>query len=95
MARKMVETSLSRITVRNRRGGGWDEPVCQRLITLERRGELKEEAKEKANRNVNVSGQWIRLKSAVDVRLRPKSFRVFLRAGCRGLLSHSVSIHAG
>lgn len=27
--------------------------------------------------NVNVSGQWIRLKSAVDVRLRPKCFRVF------------------
>lgn len=26
---------------------------------------------------MNVSGQWIRLKSAVDVRLRPKCFRVF------------------
>ena len=41
---------------------------------------------------MNVSGQWIRLKSAVDVRVRPKSFRVFLRAGCRGV-TLSLGIH--
>lgn len=43
--------------------------VRKELITRDKR--------KKRGMNVNVSGQWIRLKSAVDVRLRPKCFRVF------------------
>lgn len=43
--------------------------VRKELITRDKR--------KKSGMNVNVSGQWIRLKSAVDVRLRPKCFRVF------------------